>query len=148
MSTKLETDQSPSNDVEGDSGPETSTEEESPVDEATEQPETFPKAYVEQLRREAAEHRNKAKKTDLLSQRLVTAIVAKIGTLHDATDLPFAESLLDDDGMLDEQKINEAVRELAITKPHLVRIRPSGDVGQGSSSTQPSTTLLDVIQGR
>jgi hypothetical protein len=152
MSTKLETVQTESETLEVATGTDAPTDDDNAGESTTEvgnnEPESFPRSYVEKLRQESAEHRNKAKKVDQLSQRLVTAIVAKIGTLHDATDLPFSDDLLDDDGMPDEQKINEAVKQLASTKPHLVRIRPSGDVGQGSSSTQPSTSLLDVIQGR
>lgn len=152
MSTTTETHQSESETLEVETGTDAPTDADNAGGEATRQgnddQETFPKAYVEQLRREAAEHRNKAKRSDELSRRLVTAIVARIGTLHDPTDLPFAESLLDDDGMPDDAKVTEAVKELAARKPHLVRIRPAGDVGQGSSSTQPSTSLLDVIQGR
>lgn len=102
--------------------------------EPDENAETFPRSYVERLRRENAEHRTKAKRADELAAQLFTARVAASGRLADPADLPYAEALLDDDGAL-----NAAIDELVRAKPHLASRRPRGDVDQGVRETaQPS----------
>ena len=96
------------------------------------EPETFDREYVQKLRDEAARHRVKAKRADALAASLVTAQAALTGKLADPTDLPFDEALLDEDGYVDESKVQAAVDELVKRKPHLAARRPRGDVGQGA----------------
>ena len=96
------------------------------------EPETFDREYVQKLRDEAAGHRVKAKRADALAASLVTAQAALTGKLADPTDLPFDEALLDEDGYVDESKVQAAVDELVKRKPHLAARRPRGDVGQGA----------------
>jgi hypothetical protein len=96
--------------------------------------ETFTRAYVEELRQEAAKHRTNSKKADELAQRLVASLVDATGKLHDPRDLAFTEALLDPDGYPDPEKVTEAVEALIKDRPHLARIRPVGDVGQGVTS--------------
>ena len=56
------------------------------------------------------------------------------GRLVDASDLPFSDGLLDDDGMPNAEKVREAVEALAANKPQLAAIRPTGDVGRVCST--------------
>jgi hypothetical protein len=92
--------------------------------------ETFDREYVQKLRGEAASHRVKAKRADALAASLVTATAALTGKLADATDLPYTDDLLDEDGFVDEDKVRAAVDELVKRKPHLAARRPTGNVGQ------------------
>ncbi len=62
----------------------------------------------------------------------MTAQAALTGKLADPTDLPFTEDLLDDDGLVDDTKVQAAVEDLIKRKPHLAARRPTGDVGQGA----------------
>ncbi len=98
--------------------------------------EQFSREYVEGLRKEAAEHRVKAKRADDLQQRLMDAAVREgtAGILEDEDDLRANRGLtelVDADGFPDVEKVRAAAKELAEQKPHLARRRPSGDIGQG-----------------
>lgn len=111
-----------------------------------EQPEgdTFPRAYVEQLRRESAGYRERAQTADALAARLHTALVAATGRLADPSDLPFDAAHLDD-----EAALAAAVDELLARKPHLAARRVTGDVGAGTrGQTVPEVSLLDMARGR
>ncbi len=116
-------------DVEGPSGP---TDEPPTAADAAVEPETFDREYVQKLRDEAAGHRVKAKRGDGLAAALVTAQAALTGRMADPSDLPFSEDLLDDDGLVDNDKVTAAVEDLLRRKPHLAARRPRGDVGQGA----------------
>ncbi len=109
-------------------------------------PEVFDRAYVQKLREEAAGHRVKAKRTDALNARLATAHAALTGKLADPTDLPFTDDLLDDDGLVDEDKVRAAVDALLERKPHLASRRPTGDVGQGARPTEPEFSLAGLLR--
>lgn len=61
----------------------------------------------------------------------MTAYAAATGKLADATDLPFDVELLDEDGMVDPDKVYAAVTALLARKPHLASRRPTGSVEQG-----------------
>lgn len=91
---------------------------------------SFPKPYVDKLRKEAADNRAKAKRTDDLAARLHTALVQATGKLADPADLPFDESHLDDAEALDA-----AIEELISQKPHLASRTPRGNIGQGVTAT-------------
>lgn len=110
-------------------------------------PETFPREYVQQLRDEAAGYRVKAKATDALRDRLVTAYAAATGRLADPTDLPYDPELLDDDGLVDEPKVRTAVQNLLTRKPHLATRRPTGDVAQGARTDEPGLSLVGLLRG-
>ena len=109
-------------------------------------PETFDRAYVEQLRRENAAARVKAKRADGLGTRLVTAYAASTGRLADATDLPYDEALLDEDGLPDAGKVAAAVETLLERKPHLAVGRVLGDVGQGARLEAPAVSLAGLLR--
>ena len=88
--------------------------------------ETFPRAYVEKLRAEAADARVKAKKADDLARELFTAKVTATGRLADPSDLAYDEALV-----ADADALNAAIDGLLAAKPHLASRTPRGDVGQG-----------------
>ena len=116
-----------------------------PQDDADE-PQSFDREYVQKLRDEAAGHRVKAKRTDALNARLATAQAALTGKLADPTDLPFTDDLLDDDGLVDEDKVQAAVDELVKRKPHLAARRPTGNVGQGARPEVSEVGLAAMLR--
>lgn len=123
-------------------GEETPAEPSSNVDEGeTPEPETFPREYVEQLRQESGRYRQRAQRADDLAQRLHLALVTATGKLADPTDLPFDETHLDD-----AETLTAAIDDLLNRKPHLATRRPSGDVGQGASSTGDTVSLAGILR--
>ena len=99
--------------------------------------ETFPRAYVEKLRQEAAEARVRAKRADDLARELFTARVAATGRLADPNDLPFDDALL-----ADMPALEAAIDELVSQHPHYAARRPRGDVGQGATGSDAGTVNL------
>ncbi|GAA1091314.1 hypothetical protein [Tsukamurella spumae] len=117
--------------------------------EPQDQPEgdTFPRAYVEELRTENRERRMAAEeatgRADALAGRLHAALVAATGKLADPSDLPFDAAHLDDDAAL-----TEAIDELLARKPHLAARRVAGDVGQGARGGAESVDLIGLMRSR
>ncbi|WP_431711105.1 hypothetical protein [Glutamicibacter uratoxydans] len=112
------------------------------TDESTEEEQdTFPREYVEKLRKEAAGHRDRAKRADDLAQRLHTALVEATGRLADSRDLPFEESHLDDPAAL-----TAAIDGLLEDKPHLATRRPSGSIGQGVGTVGNDASLAGILR--
>lgn len=110
------------------------------VDDET-KPETFPRDYVERLRKESAKYRERAKAADDLAARLHIALVTATGRLADPTDLPFDEAHLDD-----EDALRSAVDDLIARKPHLASRKPHGDVGQGVGSPVNTVNLAGILR--
>src|SRR3954452_14712225 len=108
-----------------------------------EDPETFPRAYVEELRQENGKYRQRAQKGDVYAQRLHTELVRATGKLADPTDIPFDETHLDDPDAL-----TAAVDDLLARKPHLASRRPVGDIGQGASDTTSNVDLAAILRQR
>lgn len=113
------------------------------AEQTEEEPETFPRAYVEELRRESAGYRDKAKRTDELGQRLHLALVTATGKLADPSDLAFDEAHLED-----PEALTAAVDELVARKPHLKARRVSGDIGQGVGTTGQTVDLAGLLRSR
>lgn len=109
----------------------------------TVEPETFPRAYVEQLRQESAGYRTRAGQADALAARLHLALVTGTGRLADPTDLPFDAAHLDD-----EVALTAAIDELVRRKPHLADRRPRGDVDQGVRTTSADVDLAGMLRSR
>ncbi|QNK54290.1 hypothetical protein H7F30_12230 [Dermacoccus sp. PAMC28757] len=103
--------------------------------------ETFPREYVEKLRKENADARVKAKRADDLAARLHTALVAATGRLADPSDLEFDDAHLDD-----ADALNAAVDELLARKPHLASRRPVGSIGQGATAPADSVSLAGILR--
>lgn len=116
---------------------------EPPDPEGTPEPETFPRAVVEELRRENAEARTKAKRAEEMSRRLHLELVRATGRLADPDDLPFDEAHLEDVDVLDA-----AIDELIARKPHLAARRPRGDVGQGATAEAAGVDLAGMLRAR
>jgi hypothetical protein len=106
------------------------------------EPDTFPRAYVEDLRRENAGYRDRAKRAEELAREVFTLRVSALGKLADATDLDFDEALLDDAAAL-----KAAVDELVARKPHLADRRPIGDVDQGARLSPEPVNLASLVRG-
>jgi hypothetical protein len=101
----------------------------------------FDLEYVTKLRQEAAEGRVKAKRADTLARQTVKALAANDGRLIDVDDLAFDAQFIDDDGLVDSEKVTSAIDDLLKRKPHLAAQRPSGIVPQGA---RPEPTRLDL----
>jgi len=120
----------------GQETPQSAEDAQEPQDDA----ETFPREYVEKLRKGAGDARVKAKRADDLAHRLHVTLVAQTGRLADPEDLPFADDHLDDPA-----KLQSAVDDLLARKPHLASRRPRGDVGQGQMSDAHGTVDLAAL---
>ena len=106
------------------------------------QPEqTFDADYVAKLRNEAAEHRVKAKRSDDLARQLVRALAKADGRLIDADDLAYDSAYLDDDGLVDVDKVTAAIDTLVERKPHLAAQRPTSTLPQGA---RPEPNRVDL----
>ena len=104
---------------------------------------TFPRAYVEELRRENARYRERARNADNYAQRLHTELVRATGRLADPTDLEFTEEHLDHSDAL-----AAALDELLERKPHLASRRPTGEIGQGATSSSSTVDLAALLRRR
>lgn len=104
---------------------------------------TFDRAYVEKLRREAGDARVRAKDRDDLAHRLHTALVAATGRLADPSDLPY-----DENHLTDPDALTAAVDDLLTRKPHLAPRRPRGDVGQGVGAAGQTVDLAGILRSR
>lgn len=120
---------------------ETTDTEPEETDEAETEPETFPRDYVEKLRKESARYRERAQQSDSLAARLHTALVAASGRLADPTDLPFDAAHLDD-----EEALTTAIDDLLGRKPHLASRKPTGDVGQGVGTPGQTVDLAGLLR--
>ena len=106
--------------------------------------ETFPREYVEKLRKEAAEARLKAKKADDYARALFAARVAATGRLADPSDLPFDDALL-----ADMPALEAAIDELVAQHPHYAARRPRGDIGQGATGSDAgAVNLAGLLRAR
>lgn len=114
------------------------------ADTLTDDAETFPREYVEQLRKENGKYRQRASEADSLANRLHTELVRATGRLADPTDLPF-----DADHVADAGKMSAAIDALLESKPHLASRRPTGDIGQGNRGQGGgSFSLLQMLKDR
>ena len=109
----------------------------------TPEPETFPREYVENLRKENADARVRAKAADEMARRLHLELVRATGRLADPTDLPFDANHLEDVSILEA-----ALDDLIGRKPHLASRRPTGDIGQGATSITDSVDLAGILRSR
>lgn len=108
---------------------------------------TFPRTYVEELRKENADYRTKAKdaeaKADALARKLHTALVTATGKLENPSDLPYDAKHIEDSGQLDA-----ALDALLTDRPYFAKRVVRGDAGQGArgSSVEPFS-LLSRLKG-
>lgn len=114
-------------------------------DGAAGQSDTFPREYVESLRKESAGYRDRAKaaeeRADALAKRLHAELVRANGTLVDPDALMFDPEHLDD-----AEKLSAAIEALTEAKPYLKVRRPTGDAGQGPrGGTKAAPTWADLF---
>lgn len=136
--TPVEGEETPEDGAHGDSEGDT----EDDAEDNAEDGDTFPRAYVEKLRREAADARVRAQKADELAGALWEARVAATGRLADATDLPMPEDV----DPLDADAVTAAVDELLARKPHLASRVPRGNVGAGVQHEPTAFSLGGMIR--
>jgi hypothetical protein len=115
---------------------------------ASEPDQVFDLEYVTKLRSEAAEGRVKAKRADGLARQAVKALAAKDGRLIDVDDLAFDGAFLDDDGLVDSEKVSAAIAELVERKPHLAAKRPTATVPQGARPEPERVDLHAMLRAR
>ncbi|MGX6397566.1 hypothetical protein [Rothia kristinae] len=139
--TPTEDTEAPENGADGvsEGDPEDDTEDDA---EGTPEGDTFPRAYVEKLRKEAADARVKAGRAEELAAALWEARVTSLGRLADPTDLPMPEGV----DPMDLEAVAAAVDELLARKPHLASRVPRGDVGAGVVSESAPFSLGGMIR--
>lgn len=131
--------------------PTTNEEPTAEVEETEQEPDTFPREYVENLRREAAEHRTGRTAAEERSEaalsrlRLAAIHSATRDVLADPTDLQWSDDMTDEEGWPDAEKISAAASALVEAKPHLGRVR--GDVGQGFRGGEQGVSLAEALRG-
>jgi hypothetical protein len=145
--TTTQSDESgPPNGVTADNGPDAP---ETPV--ATENSEsagdTFPRSYVEELRKESAGYRDRSKhaeeRADALGKRLHRELVKATQRLENHDDLPFDAEHLDD-----ADKLTAALDALLADRPYLKARKVTGDAGQGNrGGTAGGVNLLGLLRG-
>ena len=90
---------------------------------------SFPRAYVEQLRRKQQTYRHRAKAAELRAEQLARELyrsrVDELGLLADPDDMEY-----DDELLMDGAALRAAVTELVRSRPHLAARRVRGDIGQ------------------
>ena len=120
------------------------------LDPATEEaPESFSADYVRDLREEAAAHRVKAKRVDDANARLVAAYATADGRLVDVEALTMSGDMLDDDGLVDPEKVAGAIADLIAAKPYLASRKPTTPLPQGVREDVPTMPgLFDFIRER
>jgi hypothetical protein len=108
---------------------------------------TFPRSYVEELRKESGGHRTKAKaaedRADKLARQLHTALVTATNRLENPADLPYDAKHLEDSGELDA-----ALDALLADRPYFAKRVVQGDAGQGSRGGHVEPfSLLSRLKG-
>ena len=128
----------------GDSG--TDDADSAPGDDAPEAPEpaedadTFPRAYVEELRKESAGYRTRVKDLETKLHRLQ---VEQTGALADPADLEFDAAHLED-----PEALQAAIDALLEAKPHLKarRFAPDAAAQGAKASASSGVDLLGILR--
>lgn len=108
---------------------------------------TFPRSYVEELRKESGGYRDRAKaaeaNSEAVAKRLHRELVKASNRLENADDLPYDAEHLDD-----ADKMAEAIEALLTDRPYLARRVVKGDAGQGNRGGADSgLNLLAMLTG-
>lgn len=114
----------------------------------TEDSTTFSAEYVRRLRAENAEARVRAKIADVANEHLLDAYAGADGRLVDTTVLRLSDDLLGDDGLVDRDKVAEAIGGLITAKPYLQVRKPAPLPGQGLTAPAPTEVgWMAVLRG-
>lgn len=115
--------------------------------EPPDEPDTFSREYVQALRKEAADHRARAKKVTDANARLMALHAEMDGRLINVGELSYSEDLVDDSGLVDPQKVTRAIDALIEAKPYLRRSAPP--IAQGVMPQAPDEpSLFDLLRQR
>lgn len=106
---------------------------------------TFPREYVERVRRESNGYRDRAKlaetRVDELSREIFALKVKALDKLADAADIEYNADLIADDDAL-----TAAVEDLIARRPHYAKPRkPTGSVGQGQRGGDATPTDFSAL---
>lgn len=120
---------------------------EPPATVSVQEPQTFDAEYVGKLRDEAATHRVRAQRADVLAEGWYRSAVelATAGILMDPTDLPRSDDHFDPDGRPNVEAIRASAEELAASKPHLARARMTSAQLQGPTGQPPVAVGLGSL---
>lgn len=108
----------------------------------------FPRAYVEDLRKENADWRTRVKSAEdhaeALAKRLHRELVAATGRLENPDDLAFDAEHLDD-----ADKLSAAIDALLADRPYFAKRKLSGDAGQGPRGAADSVpqNFAELLRG-
>ncbi|PJE23670.1 MAG: hypothetical protein CK431_09970 [Mycobacterium sp.] len=110
-------------------------------------PDVFPRQYVEELRKESAGYRDRAKQADErageLAKRLHRELIAATARLENPDDLPFDAEHLDD-----PEKLSAAIDALLSERPYFAKRKVAGDAGQGPrGGSDGGVNLLELLRG-
>lgn len=131
--------------------PDTGAVDPTPAGDGDQGGDTFPRAYVEKLRKSEAAYRERAaaaaaleQEKTALAQRLHESLVAADGRLSDPAALDFNAEHLDDPAAL-----TDAITDLIRRRPGLKARSAAGDVGAGSRGPAAGgqVSLIDHIRG-
>lgn len=107
----------------------------------------FPRSYVEELRKESAGYRDRAKqaeeRADALAKRLHGELVRATDKLENPADLAYDADHLDD-----SDKLAAAIDALLNDRPYLRKRKVAGDAGQGPRGAETGVNLLELLRGR
>lgn len=108
---------------------------------------TFPRSYVEELRKESAKHRDRARqaeeRADALARQLHSELVRATDRLENPADLAYDAEHLDD-----PEKLKAALDVLLSDRPYFRKRKVVGDAGQGPrGGGQEPFSLLGAIKG-
>lgn len=104
-------------------------------------PDTFDRAYVEDLRKESAGYRTQLRAAQ---EQLHRALVEQTGLLADPADLPF-----DVEHLADPEALTAAIAALIEAKPHLKARRfDAGAAAQGPRVNGSEVNLADLMRER
>lgn len=134
-------------DAAGNTTESTETPEAESPDETTAQGDTFPREYVESLRKENADYRNRAKaaegQADDLARRLHTTLVTATNRLENPADLPYDAMHLED-----PEHLKAALDALLADRPYMAKRVVNGDAGQGNrGGADTGVNLLEMLRG-
>lgn len=109
---------------------------------------TFPREYVDKLRKESAGYRERARdaetRADNLATQLHRLLIERDGRLADPDDLEFNADHLDD-----ADAMRDAITDLIRRKPHLKARRARGDIGAGDRGPAHNNDadLISIMRG-
>lgn len=115
--------------------------------EASAEPETFSREYVTRLRQEAAEARVRARMTDVANEHLLAAYAVADGRLQALDFLPPVADVLGDDGLVNRDKVTDAIGALLTERPYLAQIKAAPLPGGVRTDPTPAIGWVDVLRG-